>query len=83
MLFRQKRNTTASLQVTASHWSNDQQILDFDGLKLGLVCHSLFLFSFFDLPDWWFDPQNLVLVRSHDHHTAKSYLQACTAKGSK
>ena len=37
----------ASLQITASHWSNDQQILNFDGLKLGLVCHSLFLFSFF------------------------------------
>ena len=36
-----------SLQITASHRSNDRQILDFDGLKLGLVCHSLFLFSFF------------------------------------
>ena len=66
-----------SLQITASHRSNDRQILDFDGLKLGLVCHSLFLFSFSDLPDWCFDPQNLVLVQSHDHPTAKSYLQAC------
>ena len=66
-----------SLQITASHRSNDRQILDFDGLKLGLVCHSLFLFSFSDIPDWCFDPQNLVLVQSHDHPTAKSYLQAC------
>ena len=66
-----------SLQITASHRSNDRKILDFDGLKLGLVCHSLFLFSFSDLPDWCFDPQNLVLVQSHDHPTAKSYLQAC------
>ena len=66
-----------SLQITASHRSNDRQILDFDGLKLGLVCHSLFLFPFFDLPDWCLDPQNLVLVRSNDHPTAKSYLQAC------
>ena len=35
------------LQITASHQSNDQQILDFEGQKLGLVGHSLFLFSFF------------------------------------
>ena len=33
-------------------------------------------FTFFDLPDWCVDLQNLVLVRSHDHPTAKSYLQA-------
>ena len=36
-----------SLQITASHRSNDRQILDFDGQKLGLVGHSLFLFSIF------------------------------------
>ena len=35
----------SSLQITASHRSNDRQILDFDGQKLGLVGQSLFLFS--------------------------------------
>ena len=35
-----------SLQITASHQSNYRQILDFDGLKLGLVCHSLPFFLF-------------------------------------